>query len=269
MAFAEQGANEIIVSAVNVMEAASSPDALRREALLGVLRSVYNGRRPIALPPSLLRTVTSAYAHGVAQASISVNREHDWAWQAIDRPGELSVEDATILDEERRNLERSYRRMHERGRLQLQHLVGIKVPLEARDIFQFLKGMSKDYEFFQQSIAFLIKGWEGAALICGREDELIRNSPFWRCFYASYGVSIYVRAVEKKNYGYSKNPGFFDIWQAMYLPLCDIFVTSDKALRKHLRLVAPFAGNRPKVMAYEALIRECALLSPEVDAFAT
>lgn len=65
-------------------------------------------------------------------------------------------------------------------------------------------------------------------------------------FLLGYAYAIYQRAIRREGYG-RKNPGHLDLWSAVYLPSCNVFVTDDKPQRRALRILNR-ANPRPSVI---------------------
>jgi hypothetical protein len=64
----------------------------------------------------------------------------------------------------------------------------------------------------------------------------------------AYGM--YVRSVKVTHFSKKRNPGSIDTQQAIYLTLCNVFVTADEEQYKMLRLLAPFGHKQRYVWKY-------------------
>jgi hypothetical protein len=65
---------------------------------------------------------------------------------------------------------------------------------------------------------------------------------------------MYAGAVQDENYSPRKNAGTIDLWFAVHLAHCDVFVTNDLAQFKALRVINAIGGRRRKrarVLSYD------------------
>jgi len=86
-------------------------------------------------------------------------------------------------------------------------------------------------------------------------QRVIRNSEQWRFFLTSMAYGMYVRSVKATHFSKKKNPGSIDTQQAIYLTLCDVFVTADKAQYRMLRLLAPFGHKKRYIWQYSVFVQ--------------
>ena len=69
-------------------------------------------------------------------------------------------------------------------------------------------------------------------------------------FLMGYACAIYQRAVQEQCHGHKRNPGLLDLWSAIYLPICDVFVTQDTRQRRALKILNK-ANRRPsQILSY-------------------
>jgi hypothetical protein len=61
--------------------------------------------------------------------------------------------------------------------------------------------------------------------------------PQWPLYLAGWGHEMFARAIRRSNYGAKGKPGALDLWCAIYLPVCDRFVTNDDGQYRALRLL--------------------------------
>ena len=71
--------------------------------------------------------------------------------------------------------------------------------------------------------------------------------------YAGWAHSIFSRAIREQNWGVCGKPGAADLWFAIYLPDCDVFVTRDRAKRRALRFLNVLNPRRAEIMSYSEL----------------
>ena len=61
--------------------------------------------------------------------------------------------------------------------------------------------------------------------------------PQWPLYLAGWGHEMFARAIRSSNYGIRGKPGTLDLWCAIYLPICDRFVTNDDGQYRALRVL--------------------------------
>jgi hypothetical protein len=71
--------------------------------------------------------------------------------------------------------------------------------------------------------------------------------PQWLLYFAGLAYAIWHRAVRQEGFGAGRSAGGLDLWCAMYLPLCNIFITDDAPQRRALRLLNQLMRN-PRIV---------------------
>lgn len=82
-------------------------------------------------------------------------------------------------------------------------------------------------------------------------ERIIHHSEHWRFFLSSMVYGMYLRSVRTINFGRLKNPGSIDTQQAIYLTVCDTFVTADRHQHRMLRLLVPFGHKKRQIWDYD------------------
>ena len=82
-----------------------------------------------------------------------------------------------------------------------------------------------------------------------RLDAFLTCQPaIWPLYLAAEMYSVYYQAVWEKKHGRRNRAGTLDLWSAVYLPFCDVFVTHDTkngGQFRALRFLNVFNSRRP------------------------
>ena len=81
----------------------------------------------------------------------------------------------------------------------------------------------------------------------------VRDIPHLAALLCRLGHSIFSRAIREEKYGVKGKPGAADLWFAIFLPNCDVFVTHDKGQRRALRTLNVLKPRRARIMSYSEL----------------
>jgi hypothetical protein len=81
---------------------------------------------------------------------------------------------------------------------------------------------------------------------------LIRE-PAWPLYFLGYAYAVYRRAIQERDFSERRNAGAIDLGQAVYLTMCDRFITNDRAQYRALRLLnAVNTKGRARVLSYDS-----------------
>jgi hypothetical protein len=95
--------------------------------------------------------------------------------------------------------------------------------------------------------AEIYKRATGHVLSLHRLDNFLTVRPsIWPLYLGAEMYSTYYRVVREKRLGPRKYVGMLDLWAAVYLPFCDVFVTHDRGQFSALRLLNAFNSRRPR-----------------------
>ena len=97
----------------------------------------------------------------------------------------------------------------------------------------------------------MYKEFTGVDLPCEKVREFLSDIPHWSLYLAGWAHAIYHRAIRDANYGTRLKPGTIDLWCAVYLPSCHIFVTDDGPQRRALRLINVFNPRKTRILSYK------------------
>src|SRR5215471_4796040 len=81
--------NRVLITAVNIVEAAVTEDLERRISLLILQRQLSNDDRPLRLPTEILRHLTRAYVQKLPSADIAIDDSEAQFWWVLHKPERL------------------------------------------------------------------------------------------------------------------------------------------------------------------------------------
>jgi hypothetical protein len=97
------------------------------------------------------------------------------------------------------------------------------------------------YEF----VKTLYKKQTGQHLSIDAMWRLFEAAPFWPLYLAGWAHEMFKRAIRESKYGPKGKPGALDLWCAVYLPICDVFVTNDKGQYHAIRVLNVLSKRLP------------------------
>jgi hypothetical protein len=244
--------NTARVTALNVIEAAATKDEVRRRSLVNLLRQLSAGIRPLCTPNMLLQIMAKAHARRDSRAIITVSDEEEGIWAVLDHPEKLGEDEKEEALRWKKSLEDPFKESHREARPAFQSLLesgkGGRPRSSAELIRLFLKNDRQVVELTQK----LYSDATGKQISIDEVRLFLQQTPQWVLFYCGWGHAIFVRALRKDKFG-KHNAGTIDLWCAIYLPHCDVFVTDDVAQRRALRILNVFNGKRARIMSYEEM----------------
>lgn len=227
--------NIIHVSAISVVEAASTPDVDRRRALLRWMKFMTGEVRPLEMPNALILRAVAAYGGRNPSLDWSICREADVLWGALVDPESADDELREDLRAFQRSLKRDFRLCHVRARPHFQRLFNGTAPRHASTLLlEYLRHPDDLRRIVNDTV---YRQTVGCDLPAEEIWELFRVVPEIAGFMLAWGHSVYRRAIGPGG-GAHNNAGILDLWFATYLGRIDRFVTSDLQQYKALRLVA-------------------------------
>lgn len=242
--------HQLLVSAANVLEGVCCPSEDRRGVLLRLMFKLSGGCRPLALVGDLFRSEIEAYAIGQASETITIAEEQEGLWIALNAPEEIEQADIDDANRYREEEECEFRQMYEKARPHFQQVLGSSAAKGITSASRLIRHFRNDERFLKSAVDNFIHVSPLADRLKGRELEFLQTMPSWQSFFLACAAAVYLRCVQMQNYGHKKNPGYFDLSQAVYLPRCHVYVTHDNSLRKVLRLVAGAMQERTQILSY-------------------
>lgn len=259
-ALLETGA--IRITAYNVLEAAKTREPAKRHSLVTFMRRLSDYKRPIDPPNSLVRAVARSYAarSDGAKASFTIDTDPhlQGVWAALDEPTSLDEETREEALEWAKTWEGHYDSIAVDGRERFQEILaahpGRSVPTSAFTIHSYMR--QRD-QIFDDLVAPIYEKETGQTLSRAAFEEMMQE-PLWSLYLAGYAYAVHHRSVKVDCFSRRKNAGGIDLGQAVYLRLCDRFITNDRAQHRALRFLNQFsraAGYESEVLTYDAFRR--------------
>ena len=243
------------ISVFTVAELASESDECRRKELLTFAKELSRKFRPAAMPGELLRRSLESVQCWARDMDQSMASKWDGIWLALNKPELIDDEAYQEIIEWKGQQENWYQKMHSRGRSEVQAWVA-KLPREEQlaldsKFSRLIQYYLTDSEFITDFTRRLSVHW-GADVAVDEvlAQRVVKHSEHWRFFLASMAHGMYVRSVRTRGFSKRKTPGSIDTQQAIYLAICDVFVTADQNQHRMLRLVAPFGHKKRQIWSY-------------------
>jgi len=244
----------IYPSVFTIAEVASTTDPDKRIKLLRFLKKISGDFRPIGMPGELLGLELQLRRSRKPSMEVSMGDQWDGLWAVFNEPALLQQEDIDEVKEWKRKEEDKILSIFRDNRDLIQASID---ELPESDRKEVLRSYSKLMKSFLETEGFILNTVNSFAQIPvpgikfqqEQVDELLEFSDFWRLFLAALGFMFYTFSVKKSGYSMkgNKNPGSIDLQQAMFLSICDTFVTEDKRQSRALRIISRFAKRRPKI----------------------
>lgn len=81
--------------------------------------------------------------------------------------------------------------------------------------------------------------------------QVLVREPAWPLYFVGYAYAVHKRAIQEYKFQERRNAGAIDLGQAVYLTMCDRFITNDRAQYRAIRLLNVFNTKRnTQVMRY-------------------
>jgi len=247
----------VYLSIFTFVELASTSMEQRRIDLLRFAKEISGNFRPMAIPGDLLSRSLESVKDWEPDIDHFIAPEWDRVWTALNDP---SLVDEEPYQEIKKNQEQWYQDMHASGRPSMQKAIReLPQPRQTALTSSFsklIRHWQPDNQFLNECVCY-IASRSGANVAVDKElvQRIIKHSEHWRFFLASMAYGMYVRSVKTSHFSKNKTPGSIDTQQAIYLTVCDVFVTADHQQRRMLRLLAPFGHKNRQVWDYMKFVQ--------------
>lgn len=246
---------KIYISVFTVAELAATPHRKRRIELLRLAKDVLGDYRPLAMPGDLLKRSLKAMQTWAKEISGSMGSEWDGLWVALCDPRLIDTEDYFEVIEWKRQQEIRYQDMQDQARPFIQKAID-KLPATEKNALRsqfskLIRHVTRQQDFVNDIIRDFAS--RGFSVIITKElaQRVIDHSEHWRFFLASIAYGLYIRSVQMSHFSKKINPGSIDTQQAIYLAMCDIFVTADQRHHRMMRLLVPFGHVKRRIWSYD------------------
>ena len=227
----------------------SDDDADRRKGLLSFLYRLAADVRPLEVPNEHLINLAKGYHNGDSSGTASVGQKTEALWHILQAPGLLVKHGPEYFTAWSGENEDGLLEAHAEARPHLQRIYSggaIRPTSAAKCIKAFLADRRELTDFLSPMYEYST----GTPIEGNAIEKFLDAVPAWKLYICGWIHSAYRRAVQTENWGKRTNPGIMDLLCAVYLPLCEVFVTHDTAQRRALRLLACLSPNRPRVQSW-------------------
>jgi hypothetical protein len=240
------------VTAYNVIEAAkTSKNADRRAQLIELMRRLANGTRQLDRPSTILLSYAEAHAAGVDAVQVNADEKLSGLWVALQKPDLLDHEAIEEVFAWAKKWEDDFSEVVSGDRDQFQSLFRKAPQLRPRTAAATLRAYLDQKDKCRSLVSVIYKRQTQRDLTDSQYTVLVRE-PIWPLYLLAYAYAVHQRGIQERNFSANRNAGAIDLGQAAYLPLCDRFVTDDRAQYRGLRLLNVLNGKRrTQVMRYD------------------
>jgi hypothetical protein len=256
-----RGSATVLISAYNVAEALKTRSQSRRAALVDLMKRLTGNIRMLDRPSGLVRLAATAFATGNTNFVVNADAKLEGLWIALSHPDQ-------ITDAIRRNATDwlattggDFSRITSDKREQLQDLYQNDPAARPRTAAAALRQYFADRDHLYERFSPRYERVTGCSIDRITFDRLIAE-PLYALHIGAYIYGVYQRAVRERGYSNKWHAGGIDLGQAVYLAMCDRFVTDDVAQYRALRLVNRYNTKRTtEVLRYDTFRRRIVALA--------
>jgi len=239
------------ITAYNVIEAAKTECKDRRCRLIDMMKRLADRKRPLDRPNTILLSYAKAHADGIAAALVNADKQLEGLWNALNQPDLVDENVRQELISWATDLEDDFSKVVAGDRDQFQTLFQ-KVPNERpKTIAATLRAYLNARDECRSLINDVYQNQTQKPLTDSAYQVLVRE-PAWPLYFVGYAYAVHKRAIQKHKFQERLNAGAIDLGQAVYLTMCDRFITNDRAQYRALRLLNVLNTKRnTQVMQYD------------------
>lgn len=220
---------DIYITALNVIEIAKTKDLSRREQLRTIAKTLAKNFEPLALPNELLESVARSFATRAPEITITIPSDQRELWFLFSQPNALLDGGREAIAHWTAANERLHGGPAGSLRLAVDQLFAtepLNRPRGPADVLRQL--ISGKWALHYSLPSQFYKLVTDRVLPLSKLDLFLQvGYGIWSVFLASAALSMYYAAVWVPSHGPRSTVGVLDLWSAVYLPLCDLFVTHD------------------------------------------
>lgn len=248
--------NSFRISAYNVVEAAKTKSEARRHELVRLMRRLTENKRPLDRPNTLVRAAARAFAEKKRTVTVNADPDLDGVWVALNRP--------EFLDEQGREESLKWAKEWSEDfdttvsdmRNEVQKMFEGKAEKRPRTPAVTVRSYFKNRDHIYERLVGPIYERETGKQLGREEFEDLMREPVWMLYFGAYAYGFHQRAVRQHGYSKNKHAGAIDLGQAVYLTMCDRFITDDRAQYRALRLTNVCNSKRDtEVLLYDVFRR--------------
>jgi hypothetical protein len=241
----------VYITALNIVEIGKTARADRREQLRAFEKHLANGFEPLDLPNQLVQRACLAFHNRAEKIVVTLGEASRQLWVAMSEPHGVSDQERSELTLWANELESSNAAANRVLRPELESIFASDPAARPRTPKQLLWiYMLAGWPVRYRVTAEIYKRATGCILPLSQLDNFLTARPsIWPLYLGAEAYSIYYGAVWGKGLGPRNSAGMLDLWAAVYLPFCDVFVTHDTRRGGQfsaLRLLNAFNSRRPR-----------------------
>ena len=245
----------LYLSIFTFAELASESCAERRIELIRLAKKLSGGFRPAAMPGDLLRRSKDAIINRRSDMDNSMGTEWNGIWAALNNPDLIDEMALAEIQAWKTNQEKWYCEMFDSARPPIQEaLRGLRpgqIEAICHSFAEFMRLFGSVPAIVGNFFHDIASKLSSEPITRAMTGDLIRHSEHWRFFYGAVGYGLWARTYKLKNYGKKSSPGSIDTQQAIYISICDCFVTADSGQYDMLRLVKQFGHKKRIIWKYD------------------
>ena len=224
------------ITAYNVIEAAKTECEDRRYRLIDLMKRLADRKRPLDRPNTILLSYAKAHADGAAAALVNVDDQLEGLWIALNQPDLVDEDARQELINWAADWEGDFSNVVAGDRDQFQTLFQ-EVPHERpRTIAATLRAYLNRRDECRSLISDVYQRHTQKSLTDSAYQILVQE-PAWPLYFVGYAYAVHKRAIQEHKFQERRNAGAIDLGQAVYLTMCDRFITNDRAQYRAIRLL--------------------------------
>jgi hypothetical protein len=240
-----------VISAHNVVEAVKTRDEERRVALVELMKRLARNKRPLDRPSGIVRSVARAFATNSPTLTVNADPTLEGVWMALNQPDQLNEKARQDAIAWLSSTTADFDGMVSAKRKPLQEIYRAVPAGRPRTAAAAIREYFRDHDSLH--LQFAPKYERETQMTLSRQDlERILKEPLFALYFGGQVYGIYQRAIREEGYSAKHHANTIDLGQAVYLPMCDRFVTDDLAQYRALRLLNRFnTKRRTEVVRYD------------------
>ena len=224
------------ITAYNVIEAAKTKCEDRRYRLIDLMKRLADRKRPLDRPNTILLSYAKAHADGAAAVSVNADDQLEGLWIALNQGDLVDEEARQELINWAANWEGDFSKVVAGDRDQFQALFH-EIPHERpRTSAATLRAYLNRKDECRSLIGDVYQRHTHKSLTDSAYQVLVRE-PAWSLYFVGYAYAVHKRAIQEYKFQKKRNAGAIDLGQALYLTMCDRFITDDQAQYRAIRLL--------------------------------
>lgn len=239
------------ITAYNVIEAAKTKCKDRRCRLIELMKRLADGKRPLDRPSTILLSYAKAHADGASAALVNADDQLEGLWVALNQSDRVDEEARQELTNWAVDLEDGFSKVVAGDRDQFQTLFQKVSSERPITIAATLRAYLNARDECRSLINDVYLSQTQNPLTDSAYQVLVRE-PAWPLYFAGYAYAVHKRAIQEYKFQEKWNAGAIDLGQAVYLTMCDRFITDDRAQYRAIRLLNVLnTKHNTQVMRYD------------------